>query len=253
MKKLLQIVLLGCTIFTGVFSKDMSMEKIKNKGELVVGLDDTFAPMGFRDSKGELVGFDIDLAKEVTKRMGVKVVFQPCDWDGVLFDLRSGKIDAIWNGLTVTETREKQISFSESYFDDSQIILVKNKEIKNISDLYGKNIGLQMGSTAYFALENSSFSKKIKDVKKYPTNVEALLDLKSGRVDGVVMDSVVAKYYLVKDPQFRILPQALANEKIAVGLRKNDESLKKEIDLALDDIKKDGTFDKIYKKWFGNN
>lgn len=253
MKKILQIALLSMIIFTGAFSKDNSLEKVKNKGEIVIGLDDTFAPMGFRDEKGNIVGFDIDLAKEVAKRIGVQATFQPCDWDGILFDLRSKKIDAIWNGLTITEKRSKQISFSNSYFDDNQIILVKNKNIKSLDDLKNKNIGLQMGSSAYFAFENSPLAKNVKNVKKYPSNVEALLDLQSGRTDAVVMDSVIAKYYIKKKPEFQILPEPLSKEKIAVGLRKNDKTLTSEINLALKNIKADGTFNIIYTKWFGTN
>lgn len=252
MKTIFKFFMLISLIFTFAFAKDNSLTQIKDKGEFVVGLDDTFAPMGFRNNKGEIVGFDIDLAKEVSRRMGVKAVFVPCDWDGILFNLRSKKIDAIWNGLTITETRAKQIAFSDPYFNDDQIILVKGKNIKTLDDLKNKNIGLQMGSSAYFALENSPLAKEVKDIKKYPSNVEALLDLEAGRTDAVVMDSVVAKYYISKKPEFRILGQPLKKEKIAVGLRKNDIALRNEINSTLTEIKNDGTFNKIYVKWFGN-
>ena len=116
MKKFLLIVL--GVIFMGVqlFAGDLSVERVQKKGELVVGLDDTFAPMGFRDEKGEIIGFDIDLAKEVGKRMGVKVKFLPCDWDGIILSLNSKKIDVVWNGMTITEKRKEQINFSKPYF-----------------------------------------------------------------------------------------------------------------------------------------
>ena len=87
------------------------LEGIKVKGKLVIGLDDTFAPMGFKDEKGEIVGFDIDLAKEVAKRLGVEAEFKPTEWSGIVFELKGKKIDVVWNGMTITEERKAQIAF----------------------------------------------------------------------------------------------------------------------------------------------
>ncbi|MEG0069900.1 amino acid ABC transporter substrate-binding protein [Cetobacterium sp.] len=253
MKKLLAIIIFLFTLFSLSFAKDKSFNDILEKGEIIIGLDDTFAPMGFRDKKGDLVGFDIDLAKEVTKRMGVKPIFKACEWDGIIFDLRSKKIDLIWNGLTITKSRQKQIGFSNPYFNDDQIVITRNNNITKLNDLSNKKIGVQMGSTSYFALESSQISKSIGDIKKYPTNVEALLDLEAGRTDAVVVDAVVGKYYISKKDGFIILNETLAKEDVGVGLRKNDIALKEELDKALASIIEDGTFDSIYKKWFGNN
>lgn len=253
MKKLLTIITFLITLFSLSFAKDKSFTNILEKGEIIIGLDDAFAPMGFRDEKGEIVGFDIDLAKEVAKRMGVKPTFKACEWDGIIFDLRSKKIDLIWNGLTITENRQKQIGFSKPYFNDDQIIITKDNNLTKLSDLNNKKIGVQMGSASYFALENSQISKSIDEVKKYSTNVEALLDLEAGRTDAVVVDAVVGKYYISKKEGFVILNETLAKEEVGVGLRKNDIALKKELDKTLTSIIEDGTFDSIYKKWFGNN
>ena len=96
---------------------------IKEKGQLIVGLDDTFAPMGFKDDKGEIVGFDIDLAKEVAKRIGVEAVFKPSEWSGIVFELKSKNIDVVWNGMTITEDRKKEINFSKPYMNNNQIIV----------------------------------------------------------------------------------------------------------------------------------
>ncbi len=106
--------------------EDTSLKDIKDKGEFVVGLDDSFPPMGFKNDKGEIVGFDIDLAKEVAKKMGVKVVFKPVQWDGVVLSLNNKDIDVIWNGLTITEKRKEQINFSKPYVENKQIIVVNN-------------------------------------------------------------------------------------------------------------------------------
>lgn len=252
MKKLFKLLFLTLTIFTTTFSKENSLEKIQKKGEIIIGLDDTFAPMGFKDENGTIIGFDIDLANEVAKRIGVKATFKPSEWDGIVFALRSKKIDLVWNGMTITPAREKQILFSEPYFNDDQIVIVKNSSIQTLNDLQSKNIGVQMGSTSHFAFEASKYSKDAKEIKKYSTNVEALLDLEAGRTDAVIMDAVVGRYYIAKKDGFTVLNEAIARDKMAVGLRKEDISLKNEIDKTLNDMRADGTFKDIYTKWFGD-
>lgn len=253
MKKIFKLLLLTLTVFSISFSKDNALQTIQNKGEIIIGLDDTFAPMGFRDEKGNIIGFDIDLANEIAKRMGVKAIFKPCEWDGIIFDLRSKKIDLIWNGLTITPQREQQIAFSTPYFDDDQIVIVKDSQIKSFENLKGKNIGVQLGSASYFTFENSNLSKITGNINKYSTNVEALLDLEAGRTDAVVIDAVVGKYYVAKKDGFTILNEVLDKQQMGIGMRKQDLTLKNKIDQTLSDMKADGSFNEIYQKWFGNN
>lgn len=253
MKKIFKLLLLTLTVFSISFSKDNALQTIQNKGEIIIGLDDTFAPMGFRDEKGNIIGFDIDLANEIAKRMGVKAIFKPCEWDGIIFDLRSKKIDLIWNGLTITPQREQQIAFSTPYFDDDQIVIVKDSQIKSFENLKGKNIGVQLGSASYFAFENSNLSKITGNINKYSTNVEALLDLEAGRTDAVIVDAVVGKYYVAKKDGFTILNEVLDKQQMGIGMRKQDLTLKNKIDQTLSDMKADGSFNEIYQKWFGNN
>lgn len=224
-------------IFTFIFSKD---------NQIIIGLDDTYAPMGFKNEKNELVGFDIDLAREVGKRIGKEVIFQNCDWAGILFQLKTKKIDAIWNGLTITPEREKVIAFSDPYLSGKQVIVTKDKNIKSEKDLENKIVAVQMGSSSYFSVTKSNLLKK-ENLKKYPTNVEALLDLENGRVDAVVTDFIVAKYY---SKNFYLLETSFPSENIGVGLRKDDVELKNSINKALSDMKSDGSFEKIYNKWF---
>ena len=114
--KLLVMTILSTVIFTACGNTptaDNSLNDIKNKKELIVGLDDNFPPMGFRGKSGEIVGFDIDMAKEVGKRLGVKVTFKPVEWDGIILSLNNKDIDVIWNGLTITDKRKEQIAFSD--------------------------------------------------------------------------------------------------------------------------------------------
>ncbi|MCF7942265.1 MAG: transporter substrate-binding domain-containing protein, partial [Spirochaetia bacterium] len=104
---------------------DESLKYILDKGTFVLGLDDSFPPMGFRGEDGEITGFDIDLAREVCTRMGVELKLQPIDWDAKILDLNSGDIDVIWNGLTITEDRQEKINFSKPYIANKQIIIVQ--------------------------------------------------------------------------------------------------------------------------------
>ncbi len=233
---------------------DNSLNEIKEKGKFVVGLDDSFPPMGFKDDKGETVGFDIDMAKEAAKRMGVKVEFKPVQWDGVVLSLNNKDIDVIWNGLTITEKRKEQIIFSKSYLQNKQIIVTKNDStIKGKKELAGKIVGLQLGSSSEVALNaDSNTVKSIKEVKKYSNNTEALMDLKEGRVDAVIVDEVVGRYYISKKPGiYKVAEEDFGKEDYGVGIRKPDTSFKNELDKTLDAMKADGTTDKISEKWFG--
>lgn len=255
---LLGIITLSTTAL-GFFGKgEDTLEKIKSEGRFVVGLDDTFAPMGFRDEDGEIVGFDIDLAKEAARRMGVEAEFKPVDWDGVIFELKSKKIDMVWNGMTITEDRKKQIAFSNAYYTGEQIAITRaDSDIKSISDLAGKVVGTQMGSTSYFALEKNPVFSEVKDVKKYTSNVDALLDLEAGRTEAVIIDSMVGRYYATKKEAkegrdiFAFVDGSLANEYTGIGMRKEDQTLVNEINRVMAEMKTDGTFDTIYAKWFG--
>ena len=176
---------------------DKSLEAIKSKGKFVVGLDDSYPPMGFRNDKNEIVGFDIDLAKEVASRLGVEVEFQPIDWDSKELELNSGKIDCIWNGMTITPERIENMFFAKPYIANQQIIIVpSNSGITTKAQLEGKTIGLQKGSSSLDALNADPISKKVKEVVEYPDNVAAYMDLQAGRIDVFVVDSVVGRYVI---------------------------------------------------------
>lgn len=256
---ILSILMAGCTstkTSTDQQKQDSSLQDIKSKGQFVVGLDDSFPPMGFKDDSGQIVGFDIDLAKEAAKRMGVKVVFKPVEWDGIILSLNNKDIDVIWNGLTITDKRKQQIAFTKPYLENKQIIVVQNSSnIKGKADLTGKKVGLQLGSSSETALNSdANVVKSLKEVKKYSNNTEALIDLKEGRIDAVVVDEVVGRYYIAKQPgTYKVLDENFGKESYGVGIRKTDVSFQKELDKTLDAMKSDGTADKISQKWFGKS
>ena len=224
--------------------------------KLVVGLDDNFPPMGFRDEKNELVGFDIDMAREAAKRAGLEVEFKPIDWSAKEAELSGKRVDALWNGLTITEERKAKILFTTPYLENHQIIIVLDKsEIKTKADLKDKVIGIQEGSSANDAVgREPEVLKSFKELKKFGDNVTALMDLSAGRLEALVVDEVVGRYYVAKKPgEYRVLDENFGTEDYGVGMRKEDTDLHAKIQKALDDMKADGTAATISTKWFGKD
>ncbi|MBP7454402.1 MAG: amino acid ABC transporter substrate-binding protein [Ottowia sp.] len=224
--------------------------------KIVIGLDDSFPPMGFRDDKAQLVGFDIDLAREAAKRLGAEVEFKPIDWNAKEAELTGKRVDALWNGLTITEERKQNIAFTAPYMENHQIIVVKgDSPIKTKADLAGKLVGVQDGSSAVDAItKDEATAKTFKDLKKYGDNVTALMDLTTGRVEAVVLDEVVGRYYTAKKPgEYAVLDENFGTEEYGVGVRKDDTDLHSRLDKAMADMKADGSAAKIAEQWFGKN
>ncbi|MFL2104313.1 amino acid ABC transporter substrate-binding protein [Desemzia sp. FAM 23991] len=234
-----------------------SYERIVEEGKITVGLDDTFAPMGFRDSNGEVVGFDIDLANEVGDRLGLDVEFQPIDWALKETELNNGNIDAIWNGYTITEERQEQVDFSTPYLENSQIVIVlEDSPIQTIADLSGKVVAAQQSSSAVDAI-NADPSNIVdqfanQEIVVYPSNNDVFNDLGSGRSDAIVVDETLGRYYMKQneDMAYRVLEENFGEEEYAVGFRKVDDQLTEAVNGALEEMRADGTFDEIYAKWF---
>lgn len=235
---------------------DKSLEEIKNNGKFILGLDDSFPPMGYTDESGEIVGFDIDLAKEVAKRMGVELELKPIDWDGKVLSLNNKDIDVIWNGLTITEERKEKIGFSKPYLNNRQIIIVNSdSDIDTKADLAGKIVAVQLGSSGQDALvADTETEKSLKEIRKFSSYTEALMDLKAGRVDAVVIDEIVGRYYIAKKPgEYKVAKDDFGKEEYGVGFRLGDTSFINEVNKVLDEMKADGTAAEISKKWFGED
>lgn len=221
----------------------------------VVGLDDSFPPMGFRDDKNEIVGFDVDLAKEVGKRMGMEVVLQPINWDTKELELDGGNIDVIWNGLTITDERKAAMDFSVPYLENDQVIVVKKDSgITDKAGLAGKKIGLQKGSSAYEEFMADPISKETQSMNEYPENISALSDLNIGQVDAVIVDSTVARYYITSEKaDLVVLEESLSPELYGIGIKKGNAELQKKINDVLEEMVTDGTAAKISTDWFGED
>lgn len=185
---------------TEALPEDDSWTKIQEKGYFIVGLDASYPPMGFLDENNEIAGFDIDLAKEVATLLGVEVRFQPIDWDAKELELSSGNIDCIWNGMTITDERIENMYFTKAYLANEQIIVVKDGGgITDKASLAGKTVGTQAGSSSVDALEAApEVADTFKELVTYADFVSALEDLRIGRIDAVVIDSVVGYYILAQ-------------------------------------------------------
>jgi len=226
--------------------------------KVVVGLDDNFPPMGFRDASNQIVGFDIDMAKEASKRLGIEVEFKPIDWSAKEAELNGKRVDVLWNGLTITEERKKNISFTAPYMANHQIIIVGTASpIKVKNDLAGKTVGAQDGSSATDAIAKDPVAAQIKDVKEEKelgNNAPALMDLAAGRLDAIVVDEVVGRYLISKRAgEYRVLEENFGTEDYGVGVRKDDTELLGKLDKTLESMKQDGTAGRIATQWFGAN
>ncbi len=235
-------------------SVDSSLDKVKEKGVFVLGLDDSFPPMGFRDENGEIVGFDIDVAREVCSRLGVELVTQPIDWNSKEQELATGNIDCIWNGFTITEERKDNMLFSDPYVKNAQVIVVNaSSPVNTLADLAGASIGVQAGSSAESAIEDTpEFASSIGEIIQFKENLTALMDLEIGGVDAVVMDLLVANDNINRSGKdFRILSETLVDEEYGIGFRKNDHALRDAVQAELEAMAADGSLAEIAEKWFG--
>ena len=261
MKKLINILIMSviiCLLFISCKKdSDQSLKAIQDKKVFVLGLDDSYPPMGYRDENGEIVGFDIDVAREVCSRLGVELKTQPIDWSAKELELLSKNIDCIWNGFTVTEERKEKILFSEPYLKNRQVIIVRNDgEINSIASLSGKKVGVQAGSSGEYAFEQTEVYPTVR-VVAFKDFLTAITDLKIGGVDAVIIDEIVADSQIKKASavnQLKILrSEPIASEDYAIGFRKGEQKLVDAVQQKINEMKKDGTLKKISEKWFGTD
>ena len=265
---LLMILLVGCSgggdkqennaaDDGGNNAKQEAAGELDTSKTYVLGMDDTFAPMGFRDEKGELVGFDVDLAQAAAEEMGIKIECQPIDWTVKETELDSGNIDFLWNGYSITPEREKKVLFSDPYMDNRQIIVtLKDSPVNSKADLEGKRITVQGESSALEAvMKDEAFVKALAEPPvEYATNTECFKDIEAKRCDAIVVDEVLARYYMKQngEEKYKVLDENFGEEQFAVGMRKDDAALQEALNKALAKLKEDGTYDEIYKKYFAD-
>jgi polar amino acid transport system substrate-binding protein len=250
------ILAIGVFMFVGcgkTSTTDGSLTKVKSAGTISIGIDDTYPPMEFKDSANKIKGFDIDMANDIGKKLGVKVKYVPTTLDGMFLALNSKKFDVVQSSISITDERKKTMIFTKPYIYGGNALFVRtnNNTINSQKDLSGKTLGIELGSTSQQVLNKIS---GIKEVKKYNSTTEAFMDLKTGRIDGVLADPQVGDYYISnKKSEFKRTKTMLNQEPIGVAFRKSDVKLRDAYQKAIDQLKKDGTLSKLSIKWFGHD
>ena len=229
--------------------------KTTDGGTLIVGFDQDFPPMGFVGDDGEYTGFDLELAQEVAKRLGLEYKAQPIAWDSKDMELESGNIDCIWNGFTMTG-REDDYTWTEPYMANQQVFVVANdSDINSQADLAGKIVEVQADSSAEAALkeapELTATFKELLTTADYNT---AFMDLEQGAVDAIAMDVIVAGYQIQqRNADFKILDDSLSEEEYGVGFKKGNTELRDKVQSTLEEMAEDGSLQVVSEKWFSKD
>ena len=217
---------------------------------LRAGTEPAFAPFEFpQEGSKELTGFDVELVQALGQKLGYKVEMVSMGFDALIPALQAGNIDVAIAGMTITDERKKVVDFTDSYYTSGLMIMVrKDSSVKSIDDLKGKTIACQIGTTG----ENKSRSVEGANVKAFNTQDEAALELKNGGADAVIGDAPVIEYYMTKaGKEFaKTVGEKMEAEPYGIALKK-DNKLTADLNKALAEMKKNGEYDKLYTKWFG--
>lgn len=240
MKKMLKNVLVGLMVLS-LSSLAMAKEKI------YVGTNAEFPPFEYLE-KGEIVGFDIEMMNEIGKVLDADIKIQDMAFDGLLPALQMKKVDVVIAGMTATEERQKMVSFTQPYYTASQVIIVKegNNSIKSFDDLKGKRVGVMLGFTGDVIVSDMEGVK----IERYNAAYAGIMALKADKIDAVVLDSEPAENYVKQNTGLQIAEAESAQEKYAIAVRKNDKELLEKLEKGLNEIKANGTYDKLLKKYF---
>jgi len=224
----------------------------KARGTLRVAMEGTYPPFNFKDPKsGELAGYDVDVAKLVAAKLGLKPAFVTTEWSAILAGLAASKYDVIVSQVGITAKRQEAFDFSIPYtFSGPQLIVRKNDGAlyKSLADLKGKKLGVGQGSV----FEQQAKAVPGIDVRSYPAAPENLQDLAAGRIDAALNDSLMVAY-LLKNAKLPIQPGARVGnvERMGIPFQKGNPQFKAAVDKALADGIADGSLKKISEKWFG--
>ena len=227
-----------------------------------IGTDPTYAPFESKNAQGELVGFDIDLAKELCKRINTQCTFVENPLDALIPSLKAKKIDAIMSSLSITEKRQQEIAFTDKlYAADSRLVVAKDSAIQpTIESLKGKRVGVLQGTTQE-TFGNEHWAPKGIEIVSYQGQDNIYSDLTAGRIDAAFQDEVAASEGFLKQPAGKdydfagpsVKDKKYFGDGTGIGLRKDDTELKAAFDKALGELRKDGTYDKMAKKYFDFN
>ncbi len=246
---MIKIIVLFIISFS-LFANDLP--EVQKTKKLRIAVDTTYPPMEFESVDGKIIGLEIDWAKELAKKLNVEAEFIVMPWDGILAGLKSNRYDIIMSSMNITPERAKEVNFVE-YISMGQVFVIKGKTliIKNEKDLAGKKVAVQADTTSATAVANFKKSGiNIREVLEFKGATETFAALKSNHAEVIVIDEAVGKYYAKQDPKtFTVSGNAILPLPMGIALKKSDTQLLKALQTALKEIKQNGTFDSIYKKW----
>lgn len=224
-----------------------------------IGTDATYAPFSSKDAKGDFVGFDIDLGNEMCKRIAVKCTWVGSDFDALIPSLKAKKIDAIISSLSITEKRQQEIAFTDKlYAADSRLVVAKSSDIQpTLESLKGKRVGVLQGTTQE-TYGNEHWAPKGIEIVSYQGQENIYADLTAGRIDAAFQDEVAASEGFLKTPvgkDYKFGGPSIKDVKLfgvgtGMGLRKEDNELREALNKAFAEMRADGTYDKLAKKYF---
>ncbi|MFV0482271.1 MAG: transporter substrate-binding domain-containing protein [Campylobacteraceae bacterium] len=259
MKKLLIafIMLLSINAFGDDINlwKKSTLNQILERGELSIGFDPGYMPFEMRTKRGDIIGFDIDIAREMANAMGVKLKLVPNDWNGIIASLLTGKFDMILAGMTVTSERNLRINFTDPYITIGQTLLANKKHAgKTWKDLdkSGYTITAKLGTTGEIVAKKIFKNAKI---KTFEAQSEAIQEVMNGVADAWIYDQPPNSIYMLEKGKGTLvhMNELLTSEPLAIGIRKGDPDFLNWLNNFLSQIKHDGTYDRIYNKWFNDD
>lgn len=253
---MVMVLLVSSFALTGCGSTDSADDSANET--IVVGLDDTFAPMGFRDAEGNLIGFDIDLANAVGEYLGVTMEFKPIDWNAKEIELEAKTIDCVWNGMSVTPDRMENMSLSDKYLNNKIVLMAladADFDVTEAGQLADLKIGTQVDSSALEVLKANASYETFKDnIAEYDTYDTAIMDLKAGRVDVIAVDQVLGEYTNNNlDGEMKECTYSLGDDYYVIGFAKDNTALRDQVNDALQALIDNGTAAEISKDWFGKD
>lgn len=210
--------------------------KEEEQADLVMATDAAFFPYEYIE-EGEIVGIDVDIVREVGRRIGKTIRIENMEFDSVIAAVQSGKVDFAASGITASEDRAKQVLFTVPYAVAQQVIIVpQGSAITSAADLKGVKVGVQSGTTGDMYVKDN-----IGEPERYTNGAMAIAALKTGKVDAVVLDNLPAEKHVAQNAQLKILPEPLTEEKYAIALGKNQTALRDEMNAALQEMAADGS------------
>ncbi len=246
MKSLVKFSLAALTLAFAVSST--AAEK-----KLVVATDTAFVPFEFKQGN-QYVGFDVDLWAAIAKELKIDYTLKPMDFSGIIPGLQTRNVDLALAGITITEERKKAIDFSDGYYKSGLLVMVKanNDRIKSIDDLKGKVVAVKSGTGS---VDYAKQHIKSKDLRQFPNIDNAYMELGTNRADAVLHDTPNILYFIntAGKGQFKAVGESIEAQQYGIAFPKGSDALREKVNGALKTLRENGTYNTLYKKWFGSD